>query len=497
MATELATAYFSFLPSMAGTAAAAAPGFLALEGQAAASGARSGALMGGALAGGLGKFIPIVGGILAGVGVANLFSDAVGAASDLNESANAVKVTFGDAADEIAKLGETSAERLGLSQVNFNALTVRFAAFAEKIAGEGGNVISVIDELTTRGADFASVYNLEVNEALTLFQSGLAGETEPLRRFGLDVSAAAVEAYAYANGIAAVGEELTEAEKIQARYGLIMEQTSKTQGDFANTSDELANQQRIVSAELEDNLAALGEALLPAAEKFTEFMLEEGIPLLNKLIPLFEKMEPLITGGADALIGFLGTAVDNIDSWLTFIDAIDDGKLSIEELREVLFTMPDFLANGIVGAANFAREITNFFIDGINAVGNAIEAIVNSAEFFTNATIDIRDIPNLPPFSLNPLGGARNATGGRPPAAMASGGEVGEPGWSWVGEHGPEMLWMPQGAEVHPLDTKASGFPRSVKLVVGRREFDAYVDEFVRGYDSAEASAQDAGWRND
>ena len=39
------------------------------------------------------------------------------------------------------------------------------------------------------------------SDALALFQSGLAGETEPLRKFGIDLSAAAVEAHAIATGI--------------------------------------------------------------------------------------------------------------------------------------------------------------------------------------------------------------------------------------------------------------------------------------------------------
>ena len=299
MAIELATAYFSFLPSMAGTAAAAAPGLRALEGQAAASGARSGALMGGALAGGIGKFIPIIGTALAGIGIADFFGNAIDAASDLNESGNAVRVTFGDAAKEIEKLGGDSATRLGLTATDFNAAAVRLSSFAEGLAGGGRSVADVIDELTTRGADFASVYNIDVADALAIFQSGLSGEAEPLKRFGINLLDSEVRAYAYANGIAAVGAELTESEKLQARYGLLLQATSKVQGDFANTSDQLANQQRINSALLQQSLAEIGTALLPAATAFAQFIgspenqarLQDVVDLLVKAGPAVEVVE--------------------------------------------------------------------------------------------------------------------------------------------------------------------------------------------------------------
>jgi len=185
-------------------------------------------------------------------------------ASNLGESVNAVKVTFGSAAEGILKLGEDAATAVGLSNAEFNGLAVQFSSFATTIAGKGGDVVGTMKEMTGRAADFASVMNIDVGEAARIFQSGLAGETEPLKKFGIDLSAAAVNAYAAANGIGAVGKELTESEKVTARYGLLMEQTAKTQGDFANTSDSAANATRIAKAELENASASLGASLTPA-----------------------------------------------------------------------------------------------------------------------------------------------------------------------------------------------------------------------------------------
>lgn len=185
-------------------------------------------------------------------------------ASNLGESINAVNVTFGEAAGGILKLGENAAKSVGLSNTAFNGLAVQFSSFATTVAGKGGDVVGVMGDMTTRAADFASVMNIEVADAAAMFQSGLAGETEPLKKFGLDLSAAAVNAYAAANGIGAVGAELTESEKVTARYGLLMESTAKTQGDFANTADSAANATRIAKAEMENASASLGASLTPA-----------------------------------------------------------------------------------------------------------------------------------------------------------------------------------------------------------------------------------------
>lgn len=220
----------------------------------------------------------------------DFFKGAIESASTLSESQNAIKVTFGEASGAIAKLGEDSATRLGLSTSAFNGIATQFSAFAGTIAGSGGDVAKVVDDLSTRGADFASVMNIDVNEALGLFQSGLAGETEPLRKYGIDMSAAATEAYALSAGIWDGTGQMTESQKVQARYGALMAQTSKVQGDFANTADGLANSQRIANAEIENGKARLGNALLPVMAAVTTFLATSFIPILDGMGVAFQWM---------------------------------------------------------------------------------------------------------------------------------------------------------------------------------------------------------------
>jgi len=219
----------------------------------------------------------------AGAAIGKFGLDSVRAASDLEESTNAVNVAFGAAAKSVLAIGETSAKSLGLAKTEFNEAAVRFSAFADRIVGEGGDVAGFIQDVSQRAADFASVFNIDVSEALRVFQSGLAGEAEPLKRFGINLLQSEVNAFAMANGIGEVGRELTETEKVQARYGLLLQSTNKTAGDFANTSDGLANSQRILAANFKDLQAEVGQALLPAVTDLFHAFSERLLPKMEEL----------------------------------------------------------------------------------------------------------------------------------------------------------------------------------------------------------------------
>jgi phage-related protein len=260
---KLATAYYELIPSMAGSQAA----ITQQMGAAGAAGSKSFSQRFKAGLGGGGA--SSLAAAAAGAFTVKFLKDSVGAASDLSESVNAVKVSYGAAAKDVLALGKNSATSFGLGQSTLNDFAVRFSGFSKQIAGPNGDVAASFEKVLGRATDFASVMNLEVGQAAELFQSGLAGESEPLRKFGIDLSAAKVEAFAYANGIAETGAKLTESQKVQARYGTLMEQTSKVQGDFKNTSGGLANQQRIMAATFDKVKIALGNALLPALQAVT------------------------------------------------------------------------------------------------------------------------------------------------------------------------------------------------------------------------------------
>lgn len=356
MAVEVGAAYVSILPSMSKFT----PAMSKEMGRASATAQAQGQRVSSRFSDGFKSKLKIgaaIGGAMAVAAGGKFLKESIKEASDLGESINAVNVTFGKNAKGIKDLGETAANSLGLSNAEFNGLAVQFSAFSKTIAGRGGDVVGVMDDLTTRGADFASVMNLDVDEAMRLFQSGLAGETEPLRKFGIDLSAAAVESHAVATGIADAGEKMTEQQKVQARYSLLMKQTSKTQGDFANTSDSLANSQRILGANWDDIQAKVGAKLVPALERLTGWVLDKLLPGLEKfsgwikqeVVPQLKSMGSWVSDNRDYLIA-AGSAILGALAALKAFMFIKNVIVAIKAFNLVLRANPLGIVITLLGA---------------------------------------------------------------------------------------------------------------------------------------------------
>jgi phage-related protein len=306
---EQAYAYVTLIPVAKGFQGAIAKELGGVNNVGKTAGQKAGKGFGGGFGGALKGLGGIIAGGLAAAGIGSFVKDSISQASSLGESINALEVTFSDlsasSVDELKKISDGAAVNFGLSQTEFNGLAVQFSSFATKIAGPGGDVVDIMETLAGRGADFASVMDLDVADAMAMFQSGLAGEAEPLKKFGIDISQASIEAYALANGIGEAGRQLTESEKVQARYGAIMEQTAKTQGDFVNTSDSLANAQRVLGAQFENMKAEVGGPLLNAFADLTAGLMPVVEMMGPILVGVMEELAPIIADLAGQIPGLL------------------------------------------------------------------------------------------------------------------------------------------------------------------------------------------------
>jgi len=337
------------------------------------------------------------GAIVAGAAIAGALASTIGPASDLRESVNAVTVAYGKNGDAVLALGKDSAKSFGMSKSEFNTAAVSFSAFAEKIVGQGGDVVGTLETITGRTADFASVMNLDLARAQTLMQAGLAGETEGLRRFGIDVSAASVKAFAYANGIGNLGTELTEAQKIQARYGSIIEQTNKFAGDFQNTSDEWANSTRILNASMTDLKASLGDALLPILTKVVGWI-QIAVDYFNQLSPATKKVIVGIAAMAAILLVLGGviivltaiTAAFNAVNWvwiaiiglvvLALIGLVALFKWTAKHWSQIVDEYKRLgvvFANVFIGIRNIVIKVWNFIVEFIEKSINGVIGLIN------------------------------------------------------------------------------------------------------------------------
>ena len=312
--------------------------------------------------------------------------EAVNAASDMEESLSKVGVVFGDLSDEVVAWSETSAESFGLSQ-----------QAALEAAGTFGNLFTAMNlpadaaaemstELVQLAGDLASFNNITVDEALTKLRAGLVGEVEPLRTLGVQLSAATVEAKAMAMGLADAEGELSQSALAQARYALILEQTATAQGDYARTSDGLANSQRTLQAQLSDLAAELGTVLLPYITDLVNWI-SQAVQWFDGMSPSVQKVVVVIGVLAAAIgpvlmgIGMMIPAIEAAIAVFGVIAGILSGPvlLAIAAVVGIVALLYTAWTNNWGGIPEKTRAVIDFISEKVQAGLEFIQGVVNSA----------------------------------------------------------------------------------------------------------------------
>jgi hypothetical protein len=210
--------------------------------------------------------ILLAAGAAAGAFAVKVGIDAVKAASDLGETQNKVGVIFGNSSQSILDFADDAVTGLGQTRIQALEASATFAQFGKAAGLSGGDLVNFSTELVTLSADLASFNNSSPDEAINAIGSALRGEAEPLRRFGVLMDDAALKAAALSMGIGDGTTTLTTQQKVLAAHNVILSQTTDAQGDFARTSEGLANTQKILQAAVEDAKAEIGIGLVSALE---------------------------------------------------------------------------------------------------------------------------------------------------------------------------------------------------------------------------------------
>ncbi|NIQ98542.1 MAG: hypothetical protein GWN87_33695, partial [Desulfuromonadales bacterium] len=297
-------------------------------------------------------------------------SSAVTSASNLNESINAVKVVFGDAADTILDFSGDTTDAVFEAESAVNQMAVKTGGLLQVYGLSQQEAADQTKLLTERAADLASVYNTTVEEALIAVNAALRGEQEPIRNFNVAIDEALVKAYALENGLAATTGEITLQDKALARLNLIMEQTAAVEGDAANTAGEFANQKRALGEQLEVVAVAFGEALIPAVEAAIPLLIEaadaalffvgvlEGLPGVTsdtareiaQLEREFGKLNQ--EASVDALGDFFGEGK---------VGRLEEAGVTLEELAAAIAEASTGASTGAVEFGEFRRELEETF----------------------------------------------------------------------------------------------------------------------------------------
>jgi hypothetical protein len=226
----------------------------------------------------------------AGAFALKIGKDAIGAASDFSEEISKARVIFGDASKDIEQFAETAADSLGQSKKQAVNAASTFATLG-KAAGLTGKDLSKFSiGFVKLASDLASFNNTSPEDAIQAIGAALRGEAEPIRKYGILLNDATLKNEALALGlIKTTKEALSPANKVLAAQSAIYKQTSDAQGDFARTSDGLANSQRQLAANIEDVKIQLGEVLLPIVLQVSDVIKKTFVPAIENLVDGFTR----------------------------------------------------------------------------------------------------------------------------------------------------------------------------------------------------------------
>jgi hypothetical protein len=326
-------------------------------------------------------------------GVIDFMGDSVTAASDLAESQSKVNVVFADGADDVHEWAETAATSMGMARREALEAAGTFGNFIQALGNSREEAQDMSLSLVELAADLASFNNTDISEVILALRSGLAGEAEPMRRLGVSISATRVEANILAKGLARTKAEITDAMKVSERYAIIMEDTALAQGDFERTSDGLANQTKILNAQLSTSSEEIGQKLLPSMLKLVNLANQFVVPALGAVADSLGFVTGEQTGAMSRLEGRIEGLASEGNNAVAMAARLQKemGAVSISTMRAGV-TMDDLAleTDEEADAAKEAAEAAKILNDAMSALAN--DGLAEVASGAKEAKRRIRDL---------------------------------------------------------------------------------------------------------
>lgn len=214
------------------------------------------------------------------------------------EDLNLFTASMGEYASAAQEYAERVSEIVGIDPAEWLRNQGVFMTITKGFGVASDRAYTMSRNLTQLGYDISSFFNIPFEEAFQKLQSGIAGELEPLRRLGYDLSVARLQQEAYTLGIEKKVSAMTQAEKAELRYYAIMTQVTTAQGDMARTLNAPANQLRVLQAQVTQCARAIGNIFIPA---------------LNAILPYAIAVAKVIRLIANAIASLFGFALPEID----------------------------------------------------------------------------------------------------------------------------------------------------------------------------------------
>lgn len=211
--------------------------------------------------------------------------EAGAAEQNLAISVAAANNEFGDGLGTIESWKQTISdlreETRIYSEKELNTATARLVDMTKRL----GLTEDQMQEVLRRTADL-SAGKVDLAGGVERVTAALRGEAESAEYLSLSLNETTIRNYAEAHGL--VWANLTDSEKAQLRYAVLLDQTNALTGRAAAFAETAAGKQAEYNAKIEDSTALLGDQLIPLREGWIEAMsavagkTDEGAGIITK-----------------------------------------------------------------------------------------------------------------------------------------------------------------------------------------------------------------------
>ncbi len=252
-------------------------------------------------------------------------------ASEMEETMGKFNVVFGESAGEMEAWSNSTAKALGTSRQAMAEMTSGMQDLLVPMGLAPDQAMEFSKGLSKLAVDLGSFNNRATPDVMNDLMAAMTGSGEVMKKYGVILNVANMEQKAYALGLAETGAKLTDVQKAQAAYAIIMDSTTTAQGDAIRTQASFANQMKRFRSGLQDLGTMLGQAVLPPLTKVitlfgkgVQFAIDWGrknqwaMDILGKGL-LAVGAAGAVLLGAGGTLALLGTAFTGVATAITAV----------------------------------------------------------------------------------------------------------------------------------------------------------------------------------
>lgn len=192
------------------------------------------------------------------------------------ESLNFLDQAYNNSAESGLRLLDTLEKTVGYDPAKLTPTLAMFRQLGNALEMDDKVANMLAENLLKLSIDTKSITGFSLDKVTKNFTSAMAGRTQAVRKYGIDVTEAGLQQQALNMGIEKSVDDMSRAEKSILMYITMARQMSSANGDLSKTVNSVANQYEIFKSQIGETGRLLGGFLIP--------ILKTVIPLVNGVL---------------------------------------------------------------------------------------------------------------------------------------------------------------------------------------------------------------------